>query len=93
MKGRNDMQNLSKYRLAGTMDATPSGKLLFMILMDLIDMDNAVKIPQRRIAETLGLSKGTVSRNLHKLQDAGYIGIGSQYHSDGGRAANKYYIK
>jgi DNA-binding MarR family transcriptional regulator len=87
------MQNLSKYRLAGTMDATPSSKLLFMILMDLIDMDNAVKIPQRRIAETLGLSKGTVSRNLRKLRDGGYIGVIPQYHSDGGRAANKYYIK
>jgi predicted ArsR family transcriptional regulator len=87
------MQNLSKYRLSGTMNATPSGKLLFMILMDLIDMDNTVVIPQRRISETLGLSKDTVRRNLHKLQDEGYIGIQSQYHSDGGRAANKYYIK
>ena len=87
------MQNLSKYRLAGTMDATPSGKLLFMILMDLIDMDNAVVIPQKRISETLGLSKGTVSRTLRKLEKPGYIGITAQYPSDGGRAANKYYIK
>ena len=53
------MQNLSKYRLSGTMDTTPSGKLLFMILMDIIDTDNAVIIPQRRISETLGLSKST----------------------------------
>jgi DNA-binding MarR family transcriptional regulator len=87
------MQNLSKYRLAGTMDATPSGKLLFMILMDLIDMNNAVVIPQKRISETLGLSKGTVNRTLRKLEKHGYIGITAQYHSDGGRAANKYYIK
>ena len=87
------MQNLSKYRLSGTMDTTPSGKLLFMILMDIIDTDNAVIIPQRRISETLGLSKSTVSRTLRKLEKSGYIGIQSQYHSDGGRAANKYYIK
>jgi len=87
------MQNLSKYRLCGTMDTTPSGKLLFLIMLDIIDTDNSVMIPQRRISEVLGISKGTVSRNLRKLRDNGYINVIPQYHNDGGRAANKYILK
>jgi len=87
------MQNLSKYRLCSTMDTTPSGKLLFLIMLDIINTDNSVIIPQRRISEVLGISKGTVSRNLQKLRDNGYINVIPQYHSDGGRAANKYILK
>jgi DNA-binding MarR family transcriptional regulator len=87
------MNNMTKYRLCGEIDTTVSGKLLYLILLDITDADNAVIIPQRRISEITGLTKGTISRNLLKLQNRGYISITAQYHSDGGRAANKYVVK
>jgi DNA-binding MarR family transcriptional regulator len=87
------MNSFAKYRLAGELDATVSGKLLYLVLLDIADADNAITIPQRRVSEAIGLTKGTVSRNLRKLRDSGYIDVIPQYHNDGGRAANKYVIK
>jgi DNA-binding Lrp family transcriptional regulator len=87
------MNNLTKHRLAGELETTVSGKLLYLILLDITNAYNAVTVPQRRISEALGLSKGTVSRNLRKLRDGGYISVIATYHSDGGRAANKYIVK
>jgi DNA-binding Lrp family transcriptional regulator len=63
------------------------------MLEELVDPYGEVVIPHRRISETLRISKGTVSRNLRRLRDAGYIEIYARYHSEGGRAANKYRIK
>jgi hypothetical protein len=93
LKGRATMNNMAKYQHLRTLDTTVSGRLLYLILMDITDTNGAVIIPQRRISEAIGLTKGTVSRNLRKLRDSGYIGVIPQYHSDGGRAANKYIIK
>lgn len=87
------MNKIAKYKLCGEVTTSISGKLLYLILMDITDENNTVSIPQRRISEVLGISKGTVSRNLQKLHDDGYINIIPQYHSDGGRAANKYILK
>jgi DNA-binding MarR family transcriptional regulator len=87
------MNNMAKYRLCGQLDTTVSAKLLYLILLDICDTENAAVIPQRRISEAIGLAKGTVSRNLRRLCEDGYISITPQYHSDGGRAANKYVIK
>lgn len=87
------MNNMAKYRLAGGLNTTVSGKLLYLVLLDIIDTDNKVVVSQHRISEALGLSKGTVSRNLRRLRDSGYIDAFPQYHSDGGRAANKYVLR
>jgi len=87
------MDNMAKYQHLRTLDTTVSGRLLYLILMDITDTNGAVIIPQRRISEAIGLAKGTVSRNLRRLRDDGYISIISQHHSDGGRAANKYVIR
>jgi len=87
------MNKMARYKLCGEVNTSISGKLLFLILMDITDENNAVSIPQRRISEVLGISKVTVSRNLRKLRDGGYINVIPQYHSDGGRAANKYILK
>jgi DNA-binding MarR family transcriptional regulator len=87
------MGNMAKYQHLRSLDTTVSGRLLYLVLTDISDASGAVVIAQRRISEAIGLSKGTVSRNLRKLSDGGYIGVIPQYHSDGGRAANKYYIK
>ena len=87
------MNKLTKYKLCGDIDATITGKLLYLILDELADGNGEVVIPQRKISDALHISKGTVSRNLRRLRDGGYINIHSTYHSDGGRAANKYVVK
>jgi len=87
------LNKLTKYKLCGDIDATITGKLLYLILDELADGNGEVVIPQRKISDALHISKGTVSRNLRRLRDGGYINIHSTYHSDGGRAANKYRIR
>ena len=87
------MNNMAKYQHLRTLDTTVSGRLLYLVLMDITDNNGAVVIPQRRISDAIGLAKGTVSRNLRRLRDDGYISVVPQYHDDGGRAANKYIIK
>lgn len=82
----------TKYRLAGQIDSTVSGKLLYLMLLDTVGHKNAVQLSQRRIAETLGISKGTVGKNIHRLKRNGYIEILPQYHDDGGRAANQFVV-
>ena len=87
------MKKLSKFKICGEIDTTISGKLLYLVLDELADESGEIIIPQRKISNALRISKGTVSRNLRRLKDGGYIDIYSMYHSDGGRAANKYRIK
>ena len=86
------MNRLAKYKLCGNLNATVSGKMLYLILIDIADDNGRVIIPQRRISETLGISKAAVSRNLRHLRDGGYIGIDAQYTDFGSRAPNKYRI-
>ena len=87
------MNKLSKYKICGEIDTTITGKLLYLILDELANRNGEIVIPQRKLSDALQISKGTVSRNLRRLRNGGYIGIQPQYHSDGGRAANKYKIK
>lgn len=87
------MNKFTKYRLAGELETTVSGKLLYLLLLDIVDGNGKITISQRRISETLGISKGTVSRNFRKLRNRGYIDVIPQFHDDdGGRAANKYIV-
>ena len=88
------MNKLSKYKLCGSVNATVTGKLLYLLLSELANKNGEVIIPQRKICGALSISRSAVSRNLRKLRDAGYIETLPQYHSDdGGRAANKYKIR
>ena len=84
------MNKYTKFQLVGELEATITGKLLYLILLDITDEKNRIVIPQRRISEALGISKGTVSRNLRKLYFRGYIDIIPKFHDDGGRAPNEY---
>lgn len=93
VKGGIQVNKLSKFRLCGEVNSTISGKLLYLILLEICNQNGEIIIPQRRISEALRVSKGTVSRNLLRLRDAGYIDIFPTHHSDGGRAANKYRIR
>lgn len=92
MKGQMSMNKFTKYRLAGELETTVSGKLLYLFLLDIVDAEGKIIIPQRRISEALGISKGTVSHNFRRLYKRGYIDIVPQFHDDGGRAANKYIL-
>lgn len=87
------MNKLSKFKICGSVDAPVTGKLLYLILLEISNRNGEIAIPQRKISEALHISKSTVSRNLRKLRDSGYIDTFPQYHSDGGRAANKYKIR
>lgn len=87
------MKKLSKFKPCGEVNTTITGKLLYLILLEICNQNGEIIIPQRRISAALRISKGTVSRNLRKLRDGGYIDVLPTYHSDGGRAANKYRVK
>ncbi len=87
------MNNMTKYQHLRTLKTSVSGRLLYLILMDITDTNGAVSIPQRRISHATGLAKSTVGRALRRLRDDGYIYVVSQHHSDGGRAANKYILR
>lgn len=86
------MNRFTKYQLAGELETTVSGKLLYLLLLDMVDEKGRITIPQKRISKALGITKGTVSRNLRSLYRRGYIDIVPQFHDDGGRAANKYIV-
>jgi len=87
------MNKYTKYRLVGELEATISGKLLYLVLLDVIDEDNKIVIPQKIISRALGISKGTVSRNLRKLGRRGYIDIIPTFNECGGRMPNKYIVR
>jgi len=87
------VKKLSKYKICGDIDTTVSGKLLYLVLDELANKNGEIIIPQRKISDALHISKGTVSRNLRRLRDGGYIDIQAQYRGDGGRVANKYIVR
>lgn len=86
------MNKFTRYRLAGELETTVSGKLLYLLLLDIVDAEGRIIIPQRRISEALGISRGTVSRNLRRLYRRGYIDIVPQYNEYGGRMPNKVIV-
>ena len=86
------MNKFTKYRLAGELDTTVSGKLLYLMLLDIVDADGKIKLSQRRISEALGINRSTVSRNLRRLYRHGYIDIVPQFHDDGGRASDQIVV-
>ena len=88
------MKKLSKFKPCGDINATITGKLLYLILGEISNKNSEIIIPQRKLSDALHISKCTVSRNLRRLHEGGYIDIQAQYRSDdGGRSANKYIVK
>lgn len=87
------MNKYTKFRLVGELETSVSGKLLYLVLLDVIDEDNKIVIPQKRISQALGISKGTVSRNLRRLSRRGYIDIIPTFNECGGRMPNKYIVR
>ena len=86
------MNKFTKYKLAGSLDTTISGKLLYLMLLDIVDHEGKIVMPQKRISESLGISRSTVSKNMHRLEDAGAILIEPTYNECNGRMPNRYKI-
>jgi DNA-binding MarR family transcriptional regulator len=84
---------ISEFKVAGKINTTISGKMLYMLLSELADSSGVINISQRKISQILGLHKFTVSKNLRKLEKIGYIYIRSRYTQDGGRLANEYVLR
>lgn len=87
------MNKYTKFKLVGELETTISGKLLYLILLDVIDEDNKIIIPQKRISAALGISRNTVSRNLRRLSNRGYIDVIPQFNEYGGQMPNKYVVR
>ena len=87
------MNKYTKFKLVGELETTISGKLLYLVLLDVIDEENKIVIPQKRISEALGISKNTVSKNLRRLGRRGYIDVIPQFNEYGGQMPNKYVVR
>jgi DNA-binding MarR family transcriptional regulator len=87
------MNKYTKFKIIGDLETTISGKLLYLLLLDVIDEDNKIVIPQRKISEALGINRSTVSNNLRKLSRRGYIDIIPTFNECGGQMPNKYIVR
>ncbi len=87
------MNKYTKFQLVGDLDTNISCKLLYLILLDIIDEDNKIVIPQKRISKALGVSRSMVSRNLRRLERIGALDIVPTYNEWGGRMPNKYVVR
>ena len=56
------MNKYTKFNLVGELETTMSGKLLYLVLLDLIDEDDKVIIPQKKISETAQKAPQKVAR-------------------------------
>jgi DNA-binding Lrp family transcriptional regulator len=86
------MNKLEKYRPCAAV-APATAKLLLLMLREITNEQDTIIIPQRRIAEALGVSRGTVSRNLRRLERVGILEIQTVYNQYNGRMPNKYILR
>jgi len=91
-KGGNILNKLENYRPC--VAVTPAtAKLLLLMLRDITDDRDQIIIPQRRIAEAIGMSRSAVGRNLRRLERAGLIEIQARYNECNGRMPSKYILR
>lgn len=86
-------RQLLRYAAAGPVEAPATAKLLYLLLRDNVGKDGGLTIRKDELAQALGVSPRTVSKNMHCLMEQGYIYIVPTYHGDGGRSANKYILR
>jgi len=84
---------MTKYKISGQLKTTISGKLIYTLLSELADENGEIQISSKSISNTLKISRGTVRKNLHSLEQKGYLFIREMYREDGGRIANKYILR
>jgi DNA-binding MarR family transcriptional regulator len=81
-----------KYKMAGSLKVTITGKYIYTLLCDYAGTEGRVQISIGKISKLLNISRTAVSRNLHRLEDRGYILIHTKSDEDGTRKANVYEI-
>jgi DNA-binding MarR family transcriptional regulator len=87
------MNNFAKYKQCGELDTNVSGKLLYLMLSDIVDGGGKIIIPQKQIGEALGLTRATISRNMHRLERLGRVRIVPTFNEYGGQMPNKFILE
>ena len=87
------MNKYTKYKALGELETSISGKLLFLMLQDIVDSESQIIIPQRQIAENLGINRSTVSRNMRRLERIGAVRIVATFNEYGGQMPNKFIVE
>ena len=82
-----------KYKMAGSLEATITGKYIYTLLCDYAGTNGRIQISVGKISKLLNISRTAVRRNIHRLEDSGYILIHSKSDDDGTRKANVYEIR
>lgn len=81
-----------KYKMAGSLEASVTGKYIYTLLCDYAGTAGRVQISIGKISKLLNISRTAVQRNMHRLEEGGYIRIHSKSDEDGTRRANVYEI-
>ncbi|MDD4493673.1 MAG: helix-turn-helix domain-containing protein [Eubacteriales bacterium] len=81
------------YSVVRPIAAPATAKLLYLFLRDNVDKYGELTIRKNDLARTLGVSPCTISKNMRRLEEQGYIYIVPTYNNDGGRSANKYILR
>ncbi|VDN47301.1 conserved protein of unknown function [Petrocella atlantisensis] len=79
-----------KYKMAGSLKATITGKYIYTLLCDYAGAKGRIQISIGKISKLLNISRTAVRRNLHRLEESGYIMIHTKSDDDGTRKANVY---
>jgi len=88
------MSDLTRYKLYAGLHTPAAAKLLYCYLWDISGgRHNSVVISVKNLAKDMGLSRSATSRNLHRLENLGMIGIVPRYTVDSGRLSNQYTLK
>lgn len=81
-----------KYKMAGSLEATITGKYINTLLCDYAGAKGRIQISIGKISKLLNISRTAIRRNLHRLEESGYIMIHTKSDDDGTRKANVYEI-
>lgn len=86
-------KQMLRYMATGKIEAPATAKLLYLLLRDNVGNDAGLTIRRNELARTLGVSPGTITKNMRRLMEQSHIYIVPTYNSDGGQSANKYILR
>ena len=74
-------------------DLSHRARAVYMYLKDHADSEGRCRPGIRTIAAELGLSRSTVKRALHDLEQHGYLKKASRHRANGSSTSNLYTVK
>ena len=74
-------------------DLSHRARAVYMYLKDHVDSEGRCRSGIRTIAAELGLSRSTVKRALHDLEQHGYLKKASRHRPNGSSTSNLYTVK